>query len=384
MIRRTSMLAALFVLGAAAPVAAQQARGVFVPGFEQDENFKFGISKEQVNAFWRETPDAERREGSVVQLDYDPWQHMNWTVMVHDTEGLVGLIATSLPTNPPNRCGQIFDALVRGMNQEMAVTPTGQNTVARGTNVCQAVASGQGQAGFHWRNPSNGVGVSVWVEPHSGRVHYVIGTSTFRDWAGQGRDPLGFAAGGSRPAATAQAPAQQPSRPAQQAQGGSDAGAPQASANARNLGLTPAALAAIRPGMSLEQVTEIIGRQGRRADPVPGVESVLYVWEQPGQFKQLSVSFLDGRAFLSSEIGLYGQTAGPVVTLAQFQRLREGMTLEEVNQIMGGPGQYTGFIDAIGRVSYGYRWRGRSPGSTAAISFYQGRMTAYPLQVGLQ
>jgi hypothetical protein len=315
-------------------------------------------------------------------MDYVAWQNMNWTVMVHDQLGLIGIVATSLPTLPPGPCKRVFDALVRGMNDEMGVRPTGAVTVPQGQNVCEAVPAGRGQAGHHWRAAGDGPGVSVWVEPRDGLVHYVIGTSAFRQWAGQGRDPLAYAAGVT-PAAGAQASASQPApRPSQPAP--DNAGAPQAPANARGLGITADAFRAIRPGMSYRDVVAVIGREGQRAQQVQGVPSETYTWQQQGDFKTIGVTFMEGRAILSIEAGLYPMTHGAPITLAQYEGVREGMTLEAVNTLLGGPGVYTGFIDVMGTVTHGYRWRGRQMGSVASVTFLNGRATSVRVQVGLQ
>lgn len=253
------LLPLLGLMGTAMPVAAQQARGVHVPGFDQDDNFRFGISKEQVNSFWRETPDAERREGSVLQLDYDPWQFMNWTVMVHDQEGVIGFIATLQPTESARRCRQVFQALVRGMNEELRVQPVGRVTVGERDDLCGAAAGRRGEAGYHWHVPSTGVSSSVWVDPRDGLVHWVVGTSTMRQWAGPARDPLAFWAGTERAPQAAAPPAQRPA-PQASAPAAQQPAAPDP--NARNLGVTERALQAIRPGMSYQDIVTIIGREG--------------------------------------------------------------------------------------------------------------------------
>jgi hypothetical protein len=41
-------------------------------------------------------------------------------------------------------------------------------------------------------------------------------------------------------------------------------------------------------------------------------------------------------------------------------------------------------VDVLGRVTHGYRWRGRAPGSLATASFLDGRATSVHLQAGLQ
>lgn len=91
------------------------------------------------------------------------------------------------------------------------------------------------------------------------------------------------------------------------------------------------------------------------------------------------MTFTNGRAQISAQMGL--DAAGPV-SLAQFQRVREGMSRDEVTAIMGSPGTYAGFTDLGGRYSEGYRWRGRNAGATASVSFVDGR-ASHLFQIGL-
>jgi hypothetical protein len=391
MLARTFAVAALLAFGAAAPSVAQTPNTSIVPGFEKQ--IRFGITREQVNTFWRETPTHERRQGPVLVMDYVPWQGMNWTVNVHDQLGLIGIVATSLPTNPANTCQRIFDALVRGMNDELRVQPTGQTTVARGQNVCTTVRAGQGEAGHHWRT-AEGVGVSVWVDPRDGLVHYVLGTDAFLQWAGGERAPLAYAAKVEPPAgaqtaaapappAPAPAPSAAPSSPAPSAAADVDEAAPKSSGG-RNLGVTAAAFKAIRPGMTLQQVEAIIGRAGTRSEAVPGVQSVTYRWTNQSPFRIIVVSFLNDGAMSSTEVSLYPTTGGPRITMEQYRRLSAGMTFREVVAALGGEGDYIGLTNFMDRVSYQYRWRGRAPGSFVIASFVNGRLSSVPTQFGLQ
>lgn len=389
MLARTLAVAALLAFGAAAPSVAQTPNTSIVPGFEKQ--IRFGITRDKVNTFWRETPTHERREGQVLAMDYVPWQGMDWTVMVHDELGLIGIVATSLTNLPVNTCQQIFSVLVRGMNDELRVQPTGQTTVAPSENVCTAVRAGRGEAGHHWRT-AEGVGVSVWVDPRDGLVHYVLGTDAFLQWAGGERAPRAYAAKVEPPASAQTAAAPPPPAPAPSAT--PPTAAPSAAADAdeaaprspggRNLGVTAAAFKAIRPGMTLQQVEAIIGRAGTRSEAVPGVQSTTYRWTNQSPFRIIVVSFLNDGAMSNTEVSLYPTTGGPRITLEQYRRLSEGMTFREVVAALGGEGDYIGLSNFMGRVSYQYRWRGRAPGSLVVATFVNGRLSSVPTQFGLQ
>ncbi len=357
MTRSNAVLLPLLAVMAAAPLAAQNSA---VPGF--DGGIRWGATKEQVNTFWREEPSAESREGTISMIAYKPWQQMNWTVYVDDTRGLIGLYAVSLPELDASTCERVFDGLVRAMrNSFSGVEPTGEKREASGEDFCPAVRAGRAQGSYTWVEPGTGVRARVWVQPATGQVGYMMGTSYFQEWS-------------VRRQAQQTPPAQQaPAQPA----------AAPAPAAARNLGVTERAFRAIRPGMSYADVVAIIGKEGRQAAAIAGgsTNSSTWLWEE-GPLTSIGVTFLDNRAILTMQMGLRPETAQPPVTLAQFQRLQEGMTYEQAVEIMGSPGIYNGFTDLMGSVSESWIWRGRSPGSTASASFNRGRITL-TMQMGL-
>jgi hypothetical protein len=356
MTRSNAVVLSLVAVLGAAPLAAQDNSAV--PGF--DGGIRWGATREQVNTFWREQPSAESREGTISMIAYKPWQQMNWTVYVDDTRGLIGLYAVSLPALDRQGCELVFDGLVRAMNSSFSgVQPTGEKREAAGEDFCPAVRAGRAQGSFTWAEPGTGVRARVWVAPATGQVNYLMGTPYFQEWSVRRQ--------------AQQAPASQQAPAQQQA----------ASAAARNLGVTERAFRAIRPGMSYNDVVAIIGREGRQAAAVAGgsTNSSTWMWDE-GPLNSIGVTFLDNRAILTMQMGLRPETPQPPVTLAQFQRLQQGMTYEQAVEIMGGPGMYNGFTDVMGNVSESWIWRGSSPGSTASASFNRNRLTI-SMQMGL-
>ena len=177
-----------------------------VPGF--DGGIRWGAAKEEVNTFWREDPAAESREGSISMIAYKPWQQMNWTVYVDDARGLIGLYAVSLPGLDASACERVFDGLVRAMRASFpGVEPTGEKREAGGEDFCPAVRAGHAQGGYTWAEPGTGVRARVWVQPATGQVGYMMGTTYFQDWSVERQAQQ---AAPARPApAQAAAPAQQ-------------------------------------------------------------------------------------------------------------------------------------------------------------------------------
>lgn len=152
----------------------------------------------------------------------------------------------------------------------------------------------------------------------------------------------------------------------------------------RGLGVTAAAFQVIRPGTSLRQAEVLIGCAGEPGPETPGDKSRLYTWTGPGSFEVIMVTFVADSAVSSTEIGLYPTTGGPIVTLDQFKALREGMTQEQVEKLLGGPGAYVGFTEFMRGMAHQYRWHGESEGSLLFASFIDGVLSHAPHQNGLR
>jgi outer membrane protein assembly factor BamE (lipoprotein component of BamABCDE complex) len=147
------------------------------------------------------------------------------------------------------------------------------------------------------------------------------------------------------------------------------------SASPRGLGVTPEALQAIRPGMSEAEVVAIIGHPGVRDVQRDGSPSSGVGWTTPDGKGRLSVGFVDDRAVMAMEYGLYPPAPGTPVSRAQADFIQVGMTRERVEQILGGPGEYHGFQDWRDFVSHKYIWHALSPGPVVLlISFSEGRV----------
>jgi outer membrane protein assembly factor BamE (lipoprotein component of BamABCDE complex) len=146
------------------------------------------------------------------------------------------------------------------------------------------------------------------------------------------------------------------------------------SASPRGLGVTPEALQAIRPGMSEAEVVATIGRPGVRGVGRDGQPSGAIRWTTPDGKGSLSVGFVDDRAVMATEYGLYPPAQGTPVSRAQADSIQVGMTMERVEQILGSRGEYHGF-QQLDLVSHKYIWHALSPGPVILlISFREGRV----------
>lgn len=347
------LLSAAILAGVlAAPAHAQNV----IEGLNPAEfsELKWGATAPQVAAHWREQPLAVKRENGVTRLSFLPWMGMEtWTVGVHDQHGFVQVEALSAANVTGAACELQFRQFLSQFQRSYpGLTPSITERNDAGTGLCEAVRAGRGEARYRW---TDAAGAEIVIEVNrEGRVAFQSHTRPYRDW---------LAASGTPASAPAAAP-----RPA----------------TPQRLGLTAAAFRAIRPGMSLEEVNALVGFAGTQTSStdIGGRRSAGYKWQRGGEF--MIVTFMDGRALQTLQAGLDSQPASArTATLAKYNQVQNGMTLEEVSRIMGGPGNFTGFVDIMGTMSEGYSWKGASLGTVMTASFREGRLTTR-MQMGLR
>ncbi|HLL83791.1 MAG TPA: hypothetical protein VK420_14095 [Longimicrobium sp.] len=341
--------AAVLTAALAAPAHAQNViQGLNPADFSE---LKWGATAPQVAAHWRERPLAVKRESGITRLSFLPWMGMEtWTVAVHDQHGFVQAEALSAASVTGAACELQFRQFLSQFQRAYpGLTPSITERNDAGTGLCEAVRAGRGEARYRW---TDAAGTEIVVEVNrDGRVAFQSHTRPYRDWL---------------------------------AASGAPAAAPASAALPQRLGLTAAAFRAIRPGMSLEEVNALVGFAGTQTSTtdIGGRRSAGYKWQRGGEF--MIVTFMDGRASQTMQAGLDTQSApGRTATLAKYNQVQEGMTLEEVSRIMGGPGNFTGFIDIVGTMSEGYSWKGASLGTLMTASFRGGRLTTR-MQFGLR
>jgi hypothetical protein len=71
------------------------------------------------------------------------------------------------------------------------------------------------------------------------------------------------------------------------------------------------------------------------------------------------------------------------VTLANFNRIREGMSYQEVVSILGSPGELTASSDVAGIKTVMYQWEGESFGANMNAMFQNGKLVT-KAQFGLE
>ena len=323
--KKLALAAALLL---AAPAAAQSRDTAVIGGYDA---LKWGADRARVTTFWNEQPLSETTDRGLTRMRFKTYNGMDWTLAVHDQRGFVQLEAAGAQTLPVAACEAVFDYYHQAFTKLYShITPAGGKRNDAGGSICEAVKAGRGEARYSWTDPVNGAIATLQIN-RDGRTGYTMAAPFYREWA---------------------------------------------SAAPSRLGVTAAAFAAIRPGMTLEEVNALIGSAGTQASSteIGGSRSAGYTWSGRGG-NAIILSFLNGRVAGGLQSGLYGQpSAGAAATMAKFSQLKEGMTLEEVSRIMGGPGRLTSFTDIGGRTMMGYIWPGPSLGSAAIASFLDGRL----------
>ncbi|WP_346206778.1 DUF3862 domain-containing protein [Caldifermentibacillus hisashii] len=98
----------------------------------------------------------------------------------------------------------------------------------------------------------------------------------------------------------------------------------------------------IQNGMTYEEVVAVVGSEGTvmsesgtKGDPA---YTVIYEFETDGFMSAATMMFQDNKLINKSQAGL-GGGSDVEVTLDQFNQLQNGMTYEEVTQLLGGEGE---------------------------------------------
>ena len=133
--------------------------------------------------------------------------------------------------------------------------------------------------------------------------------------------------------------------------------------------ITPEQFEQIENGMTYDEVTDLVGSEGEKQSESNG--KVTYNWrgEDGGT---VSVIFDNGQVTTKSQFGLLDST--DTATMDKYNQVQEGMTYDEVKEIMGSDGE---LMSSTGDSSSGtqvYIWYSEG-GGTATVSFSGGVVT---------
>ena len=120
----------------------------------------------------------------------------------------------------------------------------------------------------------------------------------------------------------------------------------------------------IKSGASYSEVKEILGSEGTetRSSSVGNSEYKSYKWEGD-KFVRIYVNFKDDKMTSKSQTNLKGKSSsssggGADISKAKYDKIKNGMSLSEVQDVVGSKGEETS-SSSIGSSSYkSYRWKG--------------------------
>ena len=139
----------------------------------------------------------------------------------------------------------------------------------------------------------------------------------------------------------------------------------------------------IKQGMSYDEVVEIVGSEGEllSTSTIAGIESSTYSWESDG-WGIANIMFQNGQVVNKTQVGV-GDSSGAKATMDAFNQVENGMSYDQVVEIMGGPGELLSETEIAGMTMSIYTWDGNSLMSSCQITFQDGAVTSKS-QYGLE
>ncbi|MEZ5307395.1 MAG: DUF3862 domain-containing protein [Pyrinomonadaceae bacterium] len=126
-------------------------------------------------------------------------------------------------------------------------------------------------------------------------------------------------------------------------------------------GLTMESYEKIKPGMSYDDVAEILGDKGTetRSSTIGNSELKSYKWEGDN-FIRIYVNFKDDKVTSKNQTGLKGnaKAGGDEINMEKYEKIKNGMSLKDVQAAIGSDGEETS-SSSIGNSTYETRkWSG--------------------------
>ncbi len=136
----------------------------------------------------------------------------------------------------------------------------------------------------------------------------------------------------------------------------------------------------IKSGMTYEEVKNIIGSEGsvvsESGDKGTEFHTVIYEWETDGIFSNANFTFQGDKLMNKSQIGVT-DSSGATVTKEEFDKISNGMTYEQIVEIIGGEGDILSESgnegDQFHTVIYMYNGEG-DLGANANFTFQGGKL----------
>ena len=137
----------------------------------------------------------------------------------------------------------------------------------------------------------------------------------------------------------------------------------------------------ITDGMTYEEVVKIIGSEGKIMSETGSAgepyHTVMYEFETDGALAASTMTFQGGKLINKAQFGV--ESSDIEITIDQFNKLENGMTKEQVFEILGGEGAV---ISESGDVVM-YSYNGKTLGANASLMFQGGKLMN-KTQLGLE
>lgn len=137
----------------------------------------------------------------------------------------------------------------------------------------------------------------------------------------------------------------------------------------------------IKDGMTYEEVVKIVGAEGNIMSETGSAgephHTVMYEFETDGVMSSSTMMFQGGKLINKAQFGV--ETSDIEITLEQFNKLANGMTKEQVFDILGGEGAV---LSESGDIVM-YTYNGKSLGANASLMFQGGKLMN-KTQLGLE
>ncbi|QKY68731.1 DUF3862 domain-containing protein [Lentibacillus sp. CBA3610] len=148
----------------------------------------------------------------------------------------------------------------------------------------------------------------------------------------------------------------------------------------------------ISNGMTYEEVVEIIGSEGTVQSETGEEDSefhtIIYSWDgADGWGSNAMLTFQDGQLQSKSQAGVGNESESDVtITIDEFNQLENGMTTDEVFEIIGGEGEITSQTGEEGSQYHTvtYTYYGESGMGANATLMFQGGELSSKSQIGLE
>jgi hypothetical protein len=147
----------------------------------------------------------------------------------------------------------------------------------------------------------------------------------------------------------------------------------------------------LKNGMTYDEVVKIIGSKGEllSSSGQKGTDTytTIYSWDGEGSLgANANVTFQGGKLISKAQFGVQsGKGSNVTITMSEFNKVQNGMNYDQVQKIIGGPGELNSESGQKGTDLYTamYSYNGKDLGSNAIFTFQGGKLVN-KTQIGLK